>query len=312
MLVRWPTAGKYVVAKTTIDGDGIIGTGLSSSSSQDGLYRDNANTGANVGLPFASKYYYTGPTVDNYVSFAGTTFRILNVSTNDDIKLLGAISDKSTAWGNSKIYDSNVYNTWSTKWWERGQIYNNEANETHYQVFSDTEKAHLDLATFYVGRIDKSEAVDISYTVYYEQTNGVALGSGDNSPSFEGYSAYPNPSDFLKASKAHDVIDSINDIDTASLYNTRQTFTNNSWVDMTAEFWTMNGRTGTLLQNNDFWVIDNDLGGHFEARLYSNSQQYRVVFYLKNDTILSGDGSSGSPYTVQEDWAWFDSEQVLQ
>ena len=81
---------------------------------------------------------------------------------------------------------------------------------------------------------------------------------------------------------------------------------------MTAEFWTMNGRTGTLLQDSDFWVIDNDLGGHFESRAYYNNQQYRVVFYLKNDTILSGLGTSSNPFNVEEDWAWFDPEQVIE
>ena len=306
VLVRWPLAGKYVVKR-----QGYVGTGLSSTVSSDGLYMDTVATGADATLPFASKYYYTGPSVNNYIDFAGTTFRILNIPTNDDIKVIGAISDQSTAWGDSKIYDSNVYKTWSTKWWPRGQLYNNETGENSYKLLTTTEKAHLDLATFYAGRIDKDEATDISQTIYYEQNNAIDLG-GNNSASFEGYSAYPNASDFLKASKAHDVIDSIGDIDTTSVYSRRQTFTNNSWVDMTAEFWTMNGRTGTLLQDNDFWVIDNDLGGHFEARLYSNTQQYRVVFYLKNDTILSGTGTSLDPFSVEEDWAWFDSTQVLQ
>lgn len=308
VLIRWPLAGKYVVAKTTLDGAGIAGVGHSSSTSPNGLYQDTSDTGHTGVIPFSSKYYYTGATVDNYLSFAGKTFRILNVATNDDIKLLGNISDKSTSWSSSKIFESNVYNTWSTKWWVRGQIYNNEEGETNYMVFSDTEKAHVDLATFYAGRVEKSD--DITDVVYNEQTNATNIGGA--SAAFQGYSAYPNASDFLKASKCHDVINSIDDIDTASVQSRRRLFSDNSWVDMTAEFWTMNGRTGTLLQNDDFWVIDNDLGGHFESRLYYNTQQYRVVFYITNTTILSGDGSSGSPYAVEEDWAWFDSYQVLQ
>ena len=310
ILVRWPTGGRYVVAKTKIDGAGIAGEGLSISTSTDGLWKDTAATGANVGLPFASKYYYTGPIVDNYVSFAGSTFRIINVSTNDDIKLLGDVSDLKLAWQSSKIYESNTYNTWSTKWWPRGQIYNHEDGESKYKLFNETEKAHLDLATFYVGRLDNNSD-DISYIVYNEQTNTDNLG-GTESSSFQGYSAYPNVSDFMKASKAHDYINSLSAIDTTTVYSTRQRFKNNSWIDMTTEYWTMNGRTGSLLQNNDFWVIDNDQGGHFESRAYSTPQQYRVVFYLKDETILSGDGSSTTPYIVQENWSWFDPEQVVQ
>lgn len=308
VLVRWPLAGKYVVKKTELDGVGIAGVGDSSSTSPDGLYKDTVDTGYNSSIPFSSKYYYTGANVSNYISFAGKTFRIFNIALNDDVKLLGDISDVGTSWGSSKIFESNVYNTWSTKWWPRGQIYNNANGESKYFLFPDPQKIHLDLATFFAGRVDKSD--NLTTVINNERTNATNLGG--SSASFQGYSAYPNASDFLKASKCHDIVKSINDIDTASVQSRRTLFKNNSWVDMTAEFWTMNGRTGTLMQDSDFWVIDNDLGGHFESRLYSGSQQYRVVFYLKNDTILSGTGTSTDPYKVEENWAWFDSYQQKQ
>ena len=38
----------------------------------------------------------------------------------------------------------------------------------------------------------------------------------------------------------------------------------------------------------------------------------RVTFYVNEDTIISGTGTSSDPFTVQEDWAWFDNAQVLQ
>ena len=171
MVIWWQICSK----KTQLDGDDIAGTGHSSSTSTDGLYKDTADTGSNSSLPFASKYYYAGANVDNYISFADSTFRILNISTNDDIKVLGDISDVKTAWGDRKIYLSNTYNTWSTKWWPRGQIYNHETGETKYKVFSEVEQSHIALATFYAGRFTKNDASNIAYTVYYEQTNGVNL-----------------------------------------------------------------------------------------------------------------------------------------
>ena len=314
ILVRWPTGGRYVVRKTELDGADIQGTGLSSTTSPDGLYKDNSATGANVGLPFASKYYYTGVNVDNYISFAGTTFRILNVSTNDDIKVLGELSDVKTAWGNRKIYESNTYNTWSTKWWVRGQIYNNETGESRYKLFTAEEYAHVDLATFYAGRFNKDDVPDISYTVYYEQTGGVNLGGNDD-PAFQGYSAYPNVSDYLKASKAHDVVVSIDDTQDNGILGIGQTkrdiFNANSWIDMSEDQWTMNSKNLTST-DNDFWVLDGTLHGRIVSRTYYYNQQYRVVFYLKDDTILSGSGTELDPYTVQEDWSWFDNAQVLQ
>lgn len=320
VLVRWPTGGKYIVKKTEKDGAGIVTTGLAYTTLNDGLYRDNANTGANVGLPFASKYYYAGAIVDNYLSFAGLTFRILNVSTNDDIKVLGDLSDMKVRWGpsykldNRKIYLSNTYNTWSTKWWPRGQIYNNETGESRYKLFTETEQLHLDLATFYAGRFNKSDAVDISHTVYYEQTGGVNLG-GDDNPAFEGYSAYPNVSDYLKASKAHDHVVSIDDTQDNGILGIgttkRDIFNANSWIDMSEDQWTMNSKNLTST-DNDYWVLDGTLHGAIISRTFFYEQQYRVVFYITDVTILSGNGSSSTPYNVEEDWSWFDSYQIVQ
>ncbi len=75
----------------------------------------------------------------------------------------------------------------------------------------------------------------------------------------------------------------------------------------------LNGRTNSWSgsQDNDFWTIDNDMGIHYESRGYSLDRNYRVVLYLKDDTILSGNGSLSTPYNVEEDWAWFDSYQVV-
>ena len=327
VMVRWPTGGRYVVKKLDIQeeegGVGVVGEGHSNYDSDDGLYKDTAATGANVGLPFASKYYYAGANVDNYIDFAGSTFRILNISTNDDLKILGDVSDTKVRWGpsyqsnNRKIYESNTYNTWSTKWWPRGQIYNNETGETKYKLFSETEKNHLDLATFYAGRFNKADAVDISYTVYLEQTSGVNLGGdNDTNPAFEGYSAYPNVSDYLKACRAHDVVSNIDDSQSTALFgllgkNRRQIFRETSWIDMSVDQWTMNSKNATNT-DNDFWVVDTAGGANIQSRTFYYEQQYRVVFYITDTTILSGSGTSGDPYVVQENWDWFDNTQVLQ
>ena len=87
ILVRWPTAGKYVVKRQN-----VVATGQSTQALGSGLYMDNASTGLDTTLPFSSKYYYSGPTVNNYINFAGEQFRILNVPVNDGLKLIGELS----------------------------------------------------------------------------------------------------------------------------------------------------------------------------------------------------------------------------
>ena len=80
---------------------------------------------------------------------------------------------------------------------------------------------------------------------------------------------------------------------------------------MTVDQWTLNSKNATST-DNDFWVVDTAGGTNIQSRTYYYNQQYRVVFYINDATILSGDGSSTNPYTVQEDWTWFDDVQVLQ
>lgn len=158
ILVRWPTAGKYIVRRTELDNlsGGVIGTGQATGGTSAGLYRDTAETGLDTSIPFSSKYYYSGASVNNYVSFAGTIYRVLNVPVNDDIKLIGELSSESIGWGNKKIFDSTIYSNWITKFGtsEYHQIYN--TNDARIYKFSDTEWSHFDLATFYAGRFERN------------------------------------------------------------------------------------------------------------------------------------------------------------
>lgn len=74
---------------------------------------------------------------------------------------------------------------------------------------------------------------------------------------------------------------------------------------------TMNSKNA-ISTDNDYWGLDGTLKGRILSRTFYYEQQYRVVFYITDTTILSGDGSSSNPYNVEEDWAWVDSYQVIE
>ena len=303
ILVRWPRAGKYVVERQN-----VLATGASSTTIGAGLYRDDISTGLDTSLPFSSKYYYSGTDVNNYISFAGKTFRVLNVSVNDDVKLIGNMSSKEWQWGSRKIYESNVYSNWSTKWWPRGQLYNSDDSE--YILFTAEQNAHVDEATFYAGRFTDGETPTLAKLIEYERTSARELG-GD-SAAFQGYSAFPNVSDYLKScnemSKVYNV---------SSSQTNEKIFKQNSWLAIFDELWTINSKRDTST-DNDYWTFSCNLIGinhtdnRIRSRTYYYTQNYQPVFYLKNDTILSGTGTSGDVFTVQEDWRWFDPYQTLQ
>lgn len=295
ILVRWPTGGKYVVKRQN-----VLGTGKALTSTGPGLYKDNAETGLDTSLPYSSKYYYAGKYVNNYVNFANKTFRILNVSVNDDVKLIADLSGSTWQWGDREIYESNIYSNWTEKWWPHGQIYNSD--DSQYYVFSETEKAHIPEATFYAGRFSREESTSIATTIEMERTSARELG-GD-SAAFNGYSAFPNVSDYIKACNAMDTIYSIRTTQT-----NQYRYADTCWLADGAEQWTMNAKRATAL-DNDFWVLFG--GNEIVSRTYYYPQNYRVVFYIKENTILSGTGTTDDPFTVQEDWHWFDDYQVLQ
>ena len=213
ILVRWPTAGKYVVRKTELDGAGIIGTGLATDSSKMGLYRDNADTGLDSSLGFSSKYYYAGKTVNNYFTFdksnSKKNFRILNVAVNDEIKLVGNKSSDSIRYGTHEqsqqgFLNTELYQTFSGLWNSK-QFYiaSNDA-----VVFNNKEWAHIDgNATYYIGGFKMNSSKSIASTVNCER-NGDS--NWTNATSYTGYSAFPNVSDYLKTSNQQNTVYSIN------------------------------------------------------------------------------------------------------
>ena len=303
ILVRWPLAGKYIVARQD-----VLATGQSSTAIGSGLYKDDASTGLDSSLPYSSKYYYSGTNVNNYIRYADTTFNVLNVAVNDTIKLIGPMSSKEWAWGDRKIYDSQVYSNWSEKWWPRGQLYNSD--DDHYILLTAEQKAHMEEATFYAGRFTDGETPTLADVINYERTSARELG-GD-SAAFQGYSAFPNVSDYLKSCNEMSKVYNI-----SSSQTNEKIFKQNSWLAIYDELWTINSKRATST-DNDFWTFSCNLIGfshtdnRIRSRTYYYNQNYQPVFYLKNDTILSGTGTSADPFTVQEHWGWFDPYQELQ
>lgn len=299
ILIRWPLAGKYIVARQN-----VIGTGAATSSTGQGLYQDNASTGYDQNYAFGSKYYYSGKNVNNYLSFAGRTFRVVNIPVNDDVKLISDLSGNKVKWGNRKIYDSDLYNNWQN-WGTSKQLYN--SNDGKYLQFTDAQFAHIDRANFYVGSFERNSDDSLLNIITYERTSTTEIGG--SSAEFSGYFALPNVSDYIKACNRLDTI-----------YNIRKTqtnqsdFANNSWLSCASgeQQWMMNSKNKTST-DNDYWTLNKGIAGNeIISSTYYYTSYYRPVFYLKNDTILSGTGSTSDGFTVRENWGWFDPNQTIQ
>ena len=305
ILVRWPVAGKYVLARQD-----VVGTGSSTLETGPGLYKDDASTGYDSSLPYCSKYYYSGKLVDNYISFSNTIFRILNVADNDTIKLIAPLSAKSygyEAWY-SKLFKTSFYESWSNDWVPNNRIYNS-GDKNNISVDMTSENSHVDNATFYAGVMSREENFTIADLINEERTNDAKI-SGGTSVDFKSKVAMPTVSDYLKANGSLSTIYNIRL--TQGTYNDTNsiTFKEESFLGTDTEQFTMTGTPGGV--SNDFWVLIPNKGNEILSRTGYYNQKVRAVIYLKNDTILSGTGTEQDPFTVKENWAWFDQYQEVQ
>lgn len=304
IMVRPPTGGHYVLFKQN-----CVGNGLNKNGTTSGLINDNADTGYDASIPYSSRCYYSGPTVDNYFSFAGSTnFRILNIANNYNIKVIGGASSRTQRWSDDEIFNSSQYTAWQT-WWNNRYIYYDN-NDSARLSFSATDASHIANATFYAGSMSSGSVDSIAEVISAERTN--TSHTGGSSASFTGHFAYPNISDYLKAGNKQETIYSIS---TASLTN-MATFRNSSWLGTSKSLWTMNGDNAALSYNY-FWALSytNALiqqGNQISGIRYSTATAYQPVFYITEETILSGTGASSDPFTVRENWDWFDNAQILQ
>lgn len=302
LLVRWPTGGKYVVKRTE-----IVGTGKAVDEDKSGLYKDTSETGFDDLIDYSSKYYYSGPNVNNnYVTFAGYTYQILNIANNDDIKLISDISSRNVRYSNRKIFESGSYadaDDWNT-WWNGKYMY--YTNDDNYRTLTDTDMSHIAEATFYAGRFTKEATPTLFDTVQQERTGAINIGA--DSAAFQSHFSFPNVSDYIKACNRMNTIYNITTVQAnTSLFKTC------SYLQTNDEQWTINSKNDTAT-DNDFWVLDPTIAGNnrIVSRTYYYYENYRPVFYLKEDTILSGTGTELDPFIVHEDWSWFDNNQTLQ
>lgn len=302
ILVRWPTGGKYILKQSEL-ANYIMGEGKATDTTKTGLYKDNDETGLDKTLPYSSKYYYSGSTVNNYLSFLGLEMQVLNIAVNDDVKIIAPKSGKITEWDTRYIYDSDKYEDWTVKWLNGSYIYTNEADRVSY---TETDLNHIRKATFYAGRFDRGSVESIKELLVLERTSNKELSDTLTSytAGFESYFAFPNVSDYIKANNDQSTIYSIR---TSQLHQV--SFKKNSYLSSTSQEWTINSKRATAT-DNDFWVLD--YGNQILSKTRYYGAHYRPVMYLKNDTILSGTGLKDDPYTVQENWDWFDNAQELQ
>ncbi|MDO5557357.1 MAG: hypothetical protein Q4G05_03855 [Clostridia bacterium] len=257
---------------------------------------DDSSTGYDPSIPFCSKVYYSGETVNNYINFSNANFRIINVAENNCIKIISEKPlNKGYQWNSSleiDWYNSSLYNKINT-WVSQNKIGDNN----DIQVDFNSEDSHVALADFYVGAIRES-ASSLIAEINYERTETSTFSNGQ-SALWKSKLAIPCVTDYLKACSSS----SIYSINTAQTHQV--TFRNNCWMLLQGDDeWLINAKIPQFLDANAWHIIT---GSSFNSIYVTITHDIRPILYIKSDSIISGDGTKASPFKVEENWEWFDS-----
>ena len=282
LLVRWPTGGNYILANYPV------------ISSGDGLYADTAETGLDASLPYTSKYYYSGKTVNNYMTFSGnSTWRVVNIPQTHGIKIVGGDVGSYRYFKNGIFVNNNFFDEKTIlrsnmeSWASSGSIGNGGINIANYLNYVDN-------ATWFVG--NARDDCTFAELIIRERYNSSLIDG--RTPVWTNKVGLLNVTDYIKMSNGFGFT-KIENWDTSAYKNTSWYLPSNSWTlnaddeDTDNDYWYYNGSNDKLAKNG----------------AWANSYGIKPVVYLKNDVVISGLGTEACPFYVHDynDWGWFDN-----
>ena len=226
-------------------------------TSGNGLYQDNVDV---------KRYVYRGSSVNNYIKYAGLTWRIIAIEADGSIKA-GYIGYVDKVKWDDKNADE----------WKSSTI-NNFLSTEFYSSLTDTSS--LTNKIWHTGRIYNVSPMTLNELKEQENNSEYSAKTGN-----EGYVGLPNASDYIKAS-----------LDANCTSNVLASTSCTSWLASYTS-WTMNsdgdveeGNTqkAYLFQSNSLKSVSVD----------TDSNILPVVFLKRTLVITEGDGTPSNPYIV--------------
>lgn len=250
------------------------------------LIEDSDSTGADYYNSFASKNYYAGIDPSNYVVFSNSCFRILNITTNNYLKLVyeGEVNEdntcsvsKASGYVDEKPWDESGSNNWNRpatlntlfKVWHTDDNVNN--------VIKSLNSKKLVVPIWYIGSLSNTDSTSL-----------VDIISSERSAISESYYnlGLLSISDYIKASS---------NTNCQNLkFNEQTTCSQDNYLIKDYESWLFD----TVDSNkNSAFTLDKD--GVVALKSTKKEFKIRPVIYLSNNVTLTGSGRSTSPYIVK-------------
>ena len=247
-----------VTVFTKIYSDGVVTTGS-------GLYRDG------------SRYIYKGSSPNNYVSYAGKTWRIISIETNGYKLILNSAYETGVTYHGTS---SNL----TTSNFTSMRIYTGSLS-TFWNTLTDTSAINTSypFKTGMVADGASSTSNTIADTITAENSATTTLKLG-----------LPNISDYQRASTDSGCIDTTKwSVANASPFACK----NSNWMyNSSSGYWFLNiySSTRARFQNTTGAVSLNPTTYTYDVR---------PVIYLKETTTFLGSGTSSNPYTINSNCA---------
>ena len=221
--------------------------------------------------PYECRYFFTGATPSNYITFNNETWRILSVECDSTIKIIRNAVLPDRTWDSS---DSNN--------WARPASINTYLNENYLaSTINLTAQSQIETKDWSVG--------GITYYNYTSLSNSIA---DENSKKWNGKIALPTVSEYLRSNS------NTSSCGTYSSYKDNySSCINTTWMYIYDDWWMLSPEAGS---SHNVFRINNK--GYFNSRyfLVSYSSAVRPVVYLSaNIQITGGDGSQSNPYTIK-------------
>ena len=269
-------ANKILSSNTLITDTPTLTTSSNNTSDKSGLYK---STATNTGKP---AYYFRGNIENNYVSFAGFTWRIVRINEDGTIRIIMQDGINS----NANIAFNSNYNNYTYMYYTNSQA--KTQLESWYQTNIGSKS---DLASKIASGAYYCEQSKAKY--YDSYTSGSATMTTYNkyTPDFKCI-ADGNGKGVVNASVGLLSYDEVVYAGGYPFSNNDNYYLNNPAID----WWTMSpaGISGSF---SIVWCVD--ATGVFNSNYVNYARRLRAVLNLTADTQISdGDGTKENPFTI--------------
>ena len=264
-----------IMKNSVITANPTLTTSSNNTSDASGLYKSTAtNTGE-------ATYYFRGNVTNNYVSFAGQTWRIVRVNEDGTIRIVMQDGINS----NANIAFNSNYNNYTYMYYTNSQA--KTTLESWYQTNIGSKK---DLAKNVASGAYYCEQAKAKYRDSYTSGSATMTTYNKYTPDFKCI-ADGNGKGVVNASVGLLSYDEV--VYAGGYYNQSNS---NYYLNNPAIYWWTMSPAGFSGSYSLVWLVTT--AGYIHPGNVNITRRLRAVLNLNADTLVTGDGTSSDPFVV--------------